>query len=40
VPGDLYGAARRVLRERIAARDIRLTGAGLELGLRDPSDDA
>jgi len=40
VPGDLYGAARRVLRERIAARDIKLTGAGLELGLRDTSDDA
>src|SRR5512139_574009 len=40
VPGDLYGAARRVLRERIAAHDIKLTGAGLELGLRDTSEDA
>lgn len=40
VPGDVYGAARRVLRERIAAHDIKLTGTGLDLGLRDTTEDA
>ena len=38
VPGNLYGEARRVLRERIKAHDIHIGGAGLDLGSRDEQD--
>ncbi|MGH9347105.1 MAG: hypothetical protein ACRD26_07545 [Vicinamibacterales bacterium] len=38
VPGTLYGEARRVLRDKIRTHDIRLGGAGLDLGSRDESD--
>jgi len=38
VPGNLYGEARRVLRERIKAHDIHIGGAGLDLGSRDEAD--
>ena len=39
VPGAHYGAARRLLREKIAAHDIQLIHTGLELGAHDESDD-
>ena len=35
VPERHYGAVRRLLRDRIAARDIHLTGSGLDLGEHD-----
>ena len=35
VPGAHYGAARRLLREKIAAHDIQLIHTGLELGAHD-----
>jgi hypothetical protein len=38
VPGPHYGAARRVLRDRIKAHDIQIGGAGLNLGSRDGED--
>ena len=38
VPGDLYGEARRVLRDRVRAHDIHIGGAGLDLGSRDEDD--
>jgi hypothetical protein len=38
VPGDLYGAARRVLRDKVKTHDICFGGAGLDLGSRDESD--
>jgi hypothetical protein len=38
VPGNLYGEARRVLRDKIKAHDIHIGGAGLDLGSRDESD--
>jgi hypothetical protein len=38
VPGPLYGQARRLLRDRIKARDIHIGGAGLDLGSRDEED--
>jgi len=38
VPGDLYGAARRLLRDKVAAHDIRFTGTGLDLGDSDRRD--
>ena len=38
IPGPLYGQARRVLRDRIQAHDIRMRGAGLDLGSRDERD--
>ena len=38
VPGQLYGQARRVLRDRIQTHDIRIGGAGLDLGARDDRD--
>lgn len=40
VPGVHYGAARRLLREKIAAHDIQLIHTGLELGAHDDVDDA
>ena len=39
VPGAHYGAARRLLREKIAAHDIQLIHTGLELGAHDQIDD-
>lgn len=39
VPGIHYGAARRLLREKIAAHDIQLLHTGLELGAHDERDD-
>jgi hypothetical protein len=38
VPGELYGQARRVLRDRIQTHDIHIGGAGLDLGTRDDRD--
>ena len=35
VPMENYGAARRLLRDKIAAHDIHFTGTGLDLGNRD-----
>ena len=40
VPGVHYGAARRLLREKIAAHDIQLLHTGLELGAHEEIDDA
>ena len=39
VPGAHYGAARRLLREKIAAHDIQLIHTGIELGAHDEIDD-
>lgn len=39
VPGVHYGAARRLLREKIAAHDIQLIHTGLQLGAHDEIDD-
>lgn len=39
VPDRYYGAARRVLRDKIAAHDIHFTGKSLDLGLHDERDD-
>jgi hypothetical protein len=39
VPDAFYGAARRVLRDKIAAHDIHFTGKTLDLGLHDERDD-
>ncbi len=38
VPANLYGEARRVLRDRIKAHDIQIGGSGLNLGTRDEAD--
>ncbi len=39
VPERYYGAARRLLRDKIAAHDIRFTGKALDLGLHDERED-
>jgi hypothetical protein len=39
VPEGYYGAARRLLRDKIAAHDIHFTGKSLDLGLHDERDD-
>jgi hypothetical protein len=39
VPGVHYAAARRLLRDKIAAHDIQLMRTGLELGAHDERDD-
>ena len=39
VPDVYYGAARRLLRDKIAAHDIHFTGKTLDLGLHDERDD-
>ncbi|HXW05099.1 MAG TPA: hypothetical protein VD833_07705 [Vicinamibacterales bacterium] len=39
VPHGHYGAARRLLRDKIAAHDIHFTGKSLDLGLHDDRDD-
>jgi hypothetical protein len=35
VPDRHYGAARRLLRDKIAAHDIHFTGKALDLGVED-----
>jgi len=40
VPMENYGAARRLLRDKIAAHDIHFSGTGLDLGERDERDQA
>ena len=40
VPGDRYGAARRILRDKIGEHAIHFTGTGLDLGVRDERDEA
>jgi hypothetical protein len=39
VPHVHYGAARRLLRDKIAAHDIHFTGKPLDLGMHDERDD-
>ena len=39
VPGENYAAARRLLRDKIAAHAIHFTGTGLDLGERDERDE-
>jgi hypothetical protein len=39
VPGDKYGAARRLLRDRISTRAIDFAGTGLDLGGHDERDE-
>jgi hypothetical protein len=39
VPHSYYGAARRLLRDKIAAHDIHFTGKTLDLGMHDERDD-
>ena len=38
VPGHLYGQARRLLQDKVKAQDIRIGGAGLDLGSRGEQD--
>jgi hypothetical protein len=40
VPGDKYGAARRLLRDKIGEHEIHFTGTGLDLGAYDERDEA
>lgn len=40
VPGQHYGAVRRLLRDLIAEHAITLSGRGLDLGLKDEREDA
>lgn len=40
VPGDKYGAARRILRDKIGEHTIHFTGTGLDLGGHDERDEA
>jgi hypothetical protein len=40
VPGDKYGAARRLLRDKIGEHAIHFGGTGLDLGEHDERDDA
>ena len=40
VPGDKYGAARRLLRDKIGDHEIQFTGTGLNLGVHDERDSA
>jgi hypothetical protein len=40
VPGDKYGAARRLLRDKIGDHSIHFTGTGLDLGAHDERDEA
>lgn len=39
VPASHYAAARRLLRDKIAAHDIHFTGTGLDLGGHDERED-
>jgi len=38
VPGDKYGAARRLLRDKIGEHTIQFAGSGLDLGRADARD--
>ena len=38
VPGNLYGQARRLLRDQIKAHAMHIGGTGLDLGSRDEAD--
>jgi hypothetical protein len=40
VPGDKYGAARRILRDKIGEHTIQFAGTGLDLGGHDEREDA
>ncbi len=40
VPVEHYGAARRLLRDKIGQREIHFSGTGLDLGARDERDEA
>jgi hypothetical protein len=40
VPIEHYGAARRLLRDKIGDHAIHFTGTGLDLGVRDERDEA
>ena len=40
VPGDKYGAARRLLRDKIGDHEIQFQGTGLDLGGHDERDSA
>jgi hypothetical protein len=40
VPGDKYGAARRLLRDKIGEHAIQFKGTGLDLGAHDDRDEA
>jgi hypothetical protein len=40
VPLEHYGAARRLLRDKIGEHQIHFTGTGLDLGARDERDEA
>ena len=40
VPGDKYGAARRLLRDKIGDHAIQFHGTGLDLGAHDERDEA
>ena len=40
VPPEHYGAARRLLRDKISDHEIHFSGTGLDLGARDERDEA
>lgn len=40
VPLEYYGAARRLLRDKIGDHEIHFSGTGLDLGARDERDEA
>jgi len=40
VPGELYGAVRRLLRDLIDSRTIHFSRPGIDLGIREEKDDA
>lgn len=40
VPGDKYGEARRLLRDKIGGHEIHFSGTGLDLGAHDERDEA
>ena len=40
VPAEHYGAARRLLRDKIGGHDIHFTGKALDLGAHDDREDA
>ena len=40
VPGDKYGEARRLLRDKIGEHAIQFMGTGLDLGAHDERDEA
>jgi hypothetical protein len=39
VPPEYYGAARRLLRDKITGHDIQFTGKALDLGAHDERED-